>query len=69
MKIQTDLHAGMTFQECDAQRNWYKNHVRAGTCDGTPSPLPGACKKVFDSQGKCLYKQCPYPPFQMSCYE
>lgn len=68
MKIQSNLHAGMTFQECDTQRNWYKNHVRNGTCSGTPSPQPGACHKVFDSVGTCLYKECPYPPFQQPCH-
>jgi len=67
MKIQSNLHAGMTFQECDQQRNWYKDHVRAGTCSGQPQAPMGACKKVFDSTGRCLYKQCPYPPFQQPC--
>ncbi len=67
MKIKSDLRAGMTFQECDSQRNWYKNNVRAGTCEGSGNPPPGACKKVFDSKGTCLYQSCPYPPFQLPC--
>ncbi len=68
MKIQSDLHAGMTFAQCDTQRNWYRDHVRAGTCTGTPQKPMGACHKVFDSKGACLYKECPYPPFKLSCY-
>jgi hypothetical protein len=67
MKIQSDLHAGMTFQQCDSQRNFYKNHVRAGTCSGEPSQPLGACHKVFDTKGTCLYKECPYPPFNLPC--
>jgi len=29
-------------------------------------PMPGACKE-FWGNGKCLYKICPYPPFEMPC--
>jgi hypothetical protein len=35
----------------------------------TPKPsknMPGACSE-FWGNGKCLYKVCPYPPFQMPC--
>ena len=42
MQIQTNLHAGMTFQECDAARNWYKNQVKTNSCQGLyPGPMPG----------------------------
>ena len=27
MKIRTNLSAGMTFEECDAQRNWWKEQA------------------------------------------
>lgn len=27
MKIKTNITAGMTFEECDAQRNWWKNQA------------------------------------------
>ncbi len=37
----------------------------------TPHPKPkppmvGACKE-FWGNGQCLYKVCPYPPFEMPC--
>jgi hypothetical protein len=32
MKIQTNLHAGMTFTECDAQRNYMKFAAQTGNC-------------------------------------
>lgn len=27
MKIKTNVYAGMTYEECDAQRNWWKNQA------------------------------------------
>jgi len=39
MKIKSDLRAGQTFAECDAQRNWYKRMVKSGRCGGVP-PVP-----------------------------
>lgn len=27
MKIKTNLYAGMTFEECDKQRDWWKNQA------------------------------------------
>jgi hypothetical protein len=27
MKIKTNVFAGMTYEECDAQRNWWKNQA------------------------------------------
>jgi len=67
MKIQSNLRAGMTFQQCDTERNYYKNMVRSGKCHGPANPPVGACHKVFNNAGKCLYKECPYPPFQLPC--
>lgn len=28
MKIKTDLHAGMTYDECVTQRDWWKNQAQ-----------------------------------------
>jgi len=28
--------------------------------------LVGACKQIWGN-GVCLYKECPYPPFQLPC--
>ena len=67
MRVQSNLRAGMTFLECDSQRNYYKNMVRSGKCHGEPTPVAGACHKVFNANGKCLHKECPYPPFQLPC--
>lgn len=38
MKIQTDLHAGMTYAQCDASRNYWKGLVKSGTCVAYPAP-------------------------------
>jgi hypothetical protein len=41
MKIKSDVRAGMTFAECDSQRNWYKNQVKSGRCNSpVPNPQP-----------------------------
>jgi hypothetical protein len=32
MKIKSDIHAGMTYEECDAQRNYWKNMAKSGSC-------------------------------------
>ncbi|MFM8323099.1 MAG: hypothetical protein ACKOC5_19485 [Chloroflexota bacterium] len=40
MKLQTNLHAGMTFEECDSQRNWYRNMVKLNRCGAGPIPGP-----------------------------
>ena len=32
MKIKTNLRAGITFQECDARRNYMKQAVQSGNC-------------------------------------
>ena len=50
MKTKTDIRAGMTFEECDAQRNYWKSMAQSGYCYGyqpyPPTPYPPA----------------PYPP-------
>jgi hypothetical protein len=43
MKIRTDVLAGMTFEECDAQRNWWKYQAQlmesyGGNRSMTPPP-------------------------------
>jgi hypothetical protein len=44
MKVQSDIRAGMTYNECDAQRNSYKALVQSGHCTGLlpnpPQPQP-----------------------------
>jgi hypothetical protein len=49
MKIKTDLHAGITYQECDAQRSYWKNMAKSGYCTGYYPPQP--------------YPPQPYPPY------
>jgi crotonobetainyl-CoA:carnitine CoA-transferase CaiB-like acyl-CoA transferase len=34
MKIKSDVHAGMTYAECDAQRNYWKSMAQSGHCTG-----------------------------------
>ncbi len=48
MKIQTNLRAGMTFTECDAQRNYMKSRrkpvtARRSTATPRSSPIPPSC--------------------------
>lgn len=47
MKIKSNLRAGMTFAECDAQRNYMKQAAKSGNCSAlnwnppqTSSPQP-----------------------------
>jgi hypothetical protein len=41
MKIKSDLHAGMTYAECDSQRTYWKNMAQSGHCTGYgPQPPP-----------------------------
>jgi hypothetical protein len=61
MKIKSNLHAGMTFSECDAQRNYMKQAAQSGNCSALyyyqyaqpyyPSQLP-------------TYPPTYYPPSQ-----
>ena len=32
MKVNTDLRAGYTYEECDAQRNYWKQAAQSGNC-------------------------------------
>jgi hypothetical protein len=41
MKIKTDIRAGMTFEECDAQRNYWKSQAQSGYCDAYVTYPPG----------------------------
>ncbi len=53
MKIKSDLHAGMTYEECDAQRNYWKGMAQSGHCTGVnPQPYPPT-----------PYPPTPYPPY------
>jgi hypothetical protein len=38
MKIKSDLHAGMTYTECDAQRNYWKSMAKSGKCNAYYPP-------------------------------
>jgi hypothetical protein len=38
MKIQSDLHAGMSLSQCEASRNYWKGLVKSGTCVANPYP-------------------------------
>ena len=45
MKVKSDLRAGMTFEECDQQRNYWKEMYQTGNCsavvqDQAPPPPP-----------------------------
>lgn len=40
MKIHSDVHAGITYQQCDAQRNYWKNLAKSGSCTAAPNPYP-----------------------------
>ena len=48
MKIKSDIHAGMTYTECDVQRNYWKSMAQSGKCTGYYPPYP--------------YPPTPYPP-------
>jgi hypothetical protein len=64
MKVQSNIHAGMTQQECQSQRDNYKHMVQTGACEGQ-SGRQGACTTTVKN-GVCT-KTCPYPPFTMPC--
>jgi hypothetical protein len=50
MKVQSNICAGVTFEQCDAQRNYYKGLVQSGKCVANPyPPYP--------------YPPNPYPPY------
>ncbi len=39
MKIKSNLRAGMTFAECDAQRNYMKQAAQSGNCSALYTPV------------------------------
>jgi hypothetical protein len=39
MKVYTDLRAGMTYEECDAQRNYWKQAAQTGNCQAVLSDM------------------------------
>lgn len=43
MNIKSNLRAGMSFQECDYQRNYYKQAYQTGNCSvlNQPANNPG----------------------------
>jgi len=59
MKIQSNIRAGMTYQECDAQRNSYKSMVQGGHCTGYIPPQPYPPYPPYPPQP-------PYPPYPPS---
>jgi hypothetical protein len=52
MKVQSNIRAGMTYQECDSQRNAYKSMVQSGHCTGLLPPQPQPYPPYYP----------PYPP-------
>jgi hypothetical protein len=38
MKIKSDVHAGITYAECDSQRAYWKNMAQSGTCTASYPP-------------------------------
>ena len=40
MKIRTAINAGMTFEQCDEIRNYWKYMAQSGSCQPQPAPTP-----------------------------
>ena len=40
MKIRTAVIAGMTFEQCDQIRNYWKGMAQSGSCYTNPTPPP-----------------------------
>jgi hypothetical protein len=53
MKIKSNVHAGMTYQECDAQRNYWKKMAQSGKCNAYYPPA---------SYPPTYYPPTYYPP-------
>lgn len=51
MKIKSNIRAGMSFAECDAQRNYMKEAARTGNCSA-----------LYPSQGPSYPTQLPSQP-------
>ena len=64
MKIRTDLNAGMTYQECDQARNYWKDMAQRGQSNISPPSTGGtvttaAQQPVYYSQQPVYYPQQP----------
>ena len=64
MKIRTDLSAGMTFQECDQARNYWKDMAQRGHSNISPPSTGGTVttavqQPVYYSQQPVYYPQQP----------
>jgi hypothetical protein len=62
MKIRTNLSAGMTFQECDQARNYWKDMAQRGHSNISPPSTGGTVTTA--TQQPVYYSQQPvyYPP-------
>jgi hypothetical protein len=61
MKIQSNVHAGMTYEECDAQRNYWKGMAQSGHCTGV-NPYPPYPPYPPNPYPPTPYPPTPYPP-------
>ena len=64
MKIRTNLSAGMTFQECDQARNYWKDMAQRGYSNISPPSTGGTVttavqQPVYYSQQPVYYPQQP----------
>ena len=64
MKIRTNLSAGMTFEECDQARNYWKDMAQRGQSNISPPSTGGtvttaAPQPVYYSQQPVYYPQQP----------
>jgi hypothetical protein len=63
MKIKSSIRAGMTFAECDAQRNYMKQAAQSGNCSALYSyQYP---QTYYPSQSP-TYPPSYYPPSQQT---
>jgi hypothetical protein len=71
MRIKTDLRAGLTFEQCDAQRNYWKQAAQTRNCSvvlrdmappPTPSPIPPPVTPPSQGQSGCSWVNGVYYP-------
>ncbi len=71
MKIKTDLRAGLTFEQCDAQRNYWKQAAQSGNCNAVlrdmappppPTPVPPPTTPPSQGQSGCSWVNGIYYP-------
>ena len=80
MKIQSNLRAGMTFAECDVQRNYMKQAAQSGNCSAFnwhpqqpsyPTNLPSSPPTYYPpsqpASGGGYYGGVYYPDRSGSC--